>query len=142
MVALSRRGFICGGAAVAALATVPAVAATGIKTLANGKTELNLAANKSLAKVGGVVQLSIKKYGKVAVIRTSKTDNGFAVIRLACPHEGVIVKPDSQGGWNCPPPRGHGSSFALNGTLIGGGEANSSLKPIKFTATSKAVTIA
>ena len=139
MVALSRRGFICGSAAVAALSAIPAVAATGVKTLANGKTEVNLAANKSLANVGGVIELSIKKYGKVAVVRTSKSVKGFSVINLSCPHAGVIVKQNSAG-WICSAP-GHNSEFGLNGALKVG-PATSPLKPIKFTATSKAVTIA
>ena len=99
-----------------------------------------MAANKALANVGGVVELSIKKYGKVAVIRTSKSVKGFAVVNLSCPHAGVIVQ-QNNGGWVCPEPRGHGSEFGLNGA-VKAGLANSSLKPIKFTATSKAVTIA
>ena len=140
MVALSRRGFICGSAAVAALSAIPAVAATGVKTLANGKTEVNLAANKSLANVGGIVELSIKKYGKVAVVRTSKSAQGFSVINLSCPHAGVIVKQNSAG-WVCSAPPGHGSEFALNGALKVG-PANTALKAIKFTVTTKAVTIA
>ncbi len=140
MVALSRRGFICGGAAVAALATMPAIAATGVKTLSNGRTEVNLAANPALAKVGGVVELDIKKYGRVAVVRTSKSAKGFSVFNLSCPHAGVRVT-QSSGGWVCPGPRGHGSEFALNGALKVG-PATSALRAIKFTATSKAVTIA
>ena len=140
MIALSRRQFICGSAAVAALATTPAIAASGIKNLPGGKTEVSLAANKALANVGGVVELSIKKYGKVAVIRTSSSTKGFAVVNLACPHAGVIVQ-QNNGGWVCPGPRGHGSEFGLNGA-VKVGPANSALKPIKFTATSKAVTIA
>jgi Rieske Fe-S protein len=121
------------------MATVPAVAATGIKTLSNGKTEIDLATNTSLASVGAVVELDIKKYGKVAVVRTSKSVKGFSVINLSCPHAGVIVK-QSNGGWLCPPSRGHGSEFALNGNLKVG-PASSALKPIKFTATSKKLTI-
>lgn len=140
MIALSRRGFICGSAAVAALAAVPAVAATGVKSLPNGKTEISLLANTALANVGGVVELSIKKYGKVAIVRTSKNDNGFSVFSLACPHAGVTVT-QSNGGWLCPGPRGHLSEFGLNGALKVG-PANSALKAIKFVATSKAVTIA
>jgi Rieske Fe-S protein len=139
MPVLSRRNFICGSAALAAMATVPAVAATGIKTLSNGKTEIDLATNTSLASVGAVVELDIKKYGKVAVVRTSKSVKGFSVINLSCPHAGVIVK-QINGGWVCPPPRGHGSEFALNGNLKVG-PAASALKPIKFTATSKKLTI-
>lgn len=139
MSTISRRSFICGSAALAAMATVPAVAATGVKTLSNGKTEIDLATNKALASVGAVVELDIKKYGKVAVVRTSKSVKGFSVINLSCPHAGVIVKQRS-GGWVCPPSRGHGSEFALNGNLKVG-PATSALKPIKFTATAKKLTI-
>jgi len=138
MTEITRRGFICAGAAVAALAATPAVAATGVKTVA-GKTVIDLASNTALATVGGVVELSIKKYGKVAVVRTSKSASGYSVINLSCPHAGVIVK-QSSGGWSCPPPRGHGSEFALNGALKVG-PATSALRSIKFTATSKTLTI-
>jgi Rieske Fe-S protein len=138
MAEITRRGFICAGAAVAALAAAPAVAATGVKTVA-GKTVMDLASNKALAKVGGVVELSISKYGKVAVVRTSKSNTGYSVINLSCPHAGVIVK-QSSGGWSCSSPRGHGSEFALNGSLKVG-PATSALRSIKFTATSKTLTI-
>ena len=138
MQALTRRSFICAGAAVAALTAMPAVAATGVKTLKNGKTVVDLAANKTLTEVGGLIELSIKKYGKIAVVRTSKSTNGFSVINLACPHAGVLVSKSSEG-WSCNPP-GHGSVFALNGALKVG-QAASPLKLIKFTATSKALTI-
>ena len=138
MQALNRRAFICAGAAVAALTALPAVAATGVKTLKNGKTVIDLAANKTLTEVGGLIELSIKKYGKVAVVRTSKSANGFSVINLACPHAGVLVSKSSEG-WSCNPP-GHGSVFALNGALKVG-PASAPLKSIKFTATSKALTI-
>jgi Rieske Fe-S protein len=140
VIALSRRQLICGGAAIAALATTPAIAASGIKNLSGGKTEVSLAANKALASVGGVVELTIKKYGKVALIRTSASAKGFAVVNLSCPHAGVIVK-QNNGGWLCPGPRGHNSEFGLNGA-VKVGPATSALRPIKFTATSKAVTIA
>jgi Rieske Fe-S protein len=138
MAEITRRGFICAGAAVAALAAAPAVAATGVKTVA-GKTVIDLASNKALAKVGGVVELSISKYGKVAVVRTSKSNTGYSVINLSCPHAGVIVK-QSSGGWSCSSPRGHGSEFALNGSLKVG-PATSALRSIKFTATTKTLTI-
>ena len=140
MIALSRRQLICGGAAIAALATTPAIAASGIKNLPGGKTQVSLAANKALASVGGVVELTIKKYGKVALIRTSASAKGFAVVNLSCPHAGVIVK-QNNGGWLCPGPRGHNSEFGLNGA-VKVGPATSALRPIKFTATSKAVIIA
>jgi len=140
VIALSRRQLICGGAAIAALATTPAIAASGIKNLPGGKTQVSLAANKALANVGGVVELTIKKYGKVALIRTSASAKGFAVVNLSCPHAGVIVQ-QNNGGWVCPGPRGHGSEFGLNGA-VKVGPATSALRPIKFTATSKAVTIA
>ena len=138
MQALNRRAFICAGAAVAALTALPAIAATGVKTLKNGKTVIDLAANNTLTEVGGLIELSIKKYGKVAVVRTSKSTKGFSVINLACPHAGVLVSKSSEG-WSCNPP-GHGSVFALNGALKVG-PASSPLKSIKFTATSKALTI-
>jgi Rieske Fe-S protein len=138
MAEITRRGFICAGAAVAAISAAPAVAATGVKTVA-GKTVMDLASNKVLAKVGGVVELSISKYGKVAVVRTSKSNSGYSVINLSCPHAGVIVK-QSSGGWSCAAPRGHGSEFALNGSLKVG-PATSALRSIKFTATSKTLTI-
>ena len=138
MQALNRRAFICAGAAVAALTALPAVAAIGVKTLKNGKTVIDLAANNTLTEVGGLIELSIKKYGKVAVVRTSKSTKGFSVINLACPHAGVLVSKSSEG-WSCNPP-GHGSVFALNGALKVG-PASSPLKSIKFTATSKALTI-
>ena len=138
MQALNRRAFICAGAAVAALTALPAVAATGVKTLKNGKTVIDLAANNTLTEVGGLIELSIKKYGKVAVVRTSKSTKGFSVINLACPRAGVLVSKSSEG-WSCNPP-GHGSVFALNGALKVG-PASSPLKSIKFTATSKALTI-
>jgi Rieske Fe-S protein len=140
VIALSRRQLICGGAAIAALASTPAIAASGIKNLPGGKTEVSLAANKALASVGGVVELTIKKYGKVALIRTSASAKGFAVVNLSCPHAGVIVK-QNNGGWLCPGPLGHNSEFGLNGA-VKVGPATSALRPIKFTATSKAVTIA
>jgi Rieske Fe-S protein len=140
VIALSRRQLICGGAAIAALASTPAIAASGIKNLPGGKTQVSLAANKALASVGGVVELTIKKYGKVALIRTSASVKGFSVVNLSCPHAGVIVK-QNNGGWICPGPRGHGSEFGLNGA-VKVGPATSALRPIKFTATSKAVTIA
>jgi Rieske Fe-S protein len=136
--ALTRRSFICGSAAVAALTAIPAVAATGVKTLKNGNTVIDLAANKTLSTVGGLLELNIKKYGKVAVVRTSKSVKGFSVINLACPHAGVIVS-NSSDGWSCNAP-GHGSVFALNGALKVG-PATSALRSIKFTATSKALTI-
>jgi Rieske Fe-S protein len=136
--ALTRRSFICGSAAVAALTAIPAMAATGVKTLKNGNTVIDLAANNTLTEVGGLIELSIKKYGKVAVVRTSKSTKGFSVINLACPHAGVLVSKSSEG-WSCNPP-GHGSVFALNGALKVG-PASSPLKSIKFTATSKALTI-
>ncbi len=138
MQALTRRSLICGSAAVAALTALPAVAATGVKTLKNGTTVIDLAANKTLSNVGGLLELSIKKYGKVAVVRTSKSVKGFSVINLACPHAGVLVSKSSDG-WSCSPP-GHGSVFALNGALKVG-PASSALRSIKLTATSKALTI-
>ena len=125
---------------MAALASMPAIAASGVRTLSNGRTEVNLAANPALANVGGVVEVDIKKYGKVAVVRTSKSARGFSVFNLSCPHAGVRVV-QSSGGWICPGLSGPGSDFALNGALKVV-PATSPLRAIKFTANTKAVTIA
>jgi hypothetical protein len=84
------------------------------------------------------LELPIKKYGKVAVVRTSKGVKGFSVINLACPHAFVTVK-RSANGWVCSPP-GHGSEFLLNGKLKVP-PATTDLKAIKFTANSKLLTI-
>lgn len=136
---LSRRGFICGVAVLAFSAFPDLASAAGVSSKADGSTEILLSANKRLATVGGVVELTIKKYGRIAIVRGSKGLNGFSVLRLACPHAGVIVK-QSSSGWVCSPPRGHGSKFALNGKLLVG-PANRDLVPIKFTASSKAIVI-
>ncbi len=54
---LSRRSLLCG-LAVLTLGLVPdkALAATGVKVLPDGKVEIRIASNRSLKKVGGVVQ--------------------------------------------------------------------------------------
>lgn len=136
---ISRRGFMCG-VAVLALSAFPDLAgAAGVSSKADGSTEILLSANKRLATVGGVVELNVKKYGRIAVVRSSKGVTGFSVFRLFCPHEGVIVKQSSEG-WSCSPPRGHGAKFALNGKVLVG-PAKKDLQPIKFTASSKSIII-
>ncbi|MFM8897853.1 MAG: hypothetical protein ACKOFL_03315, partial [Actinomycetota bacterium] len=56
---VSRRAVLCG-LAVLTLGLVPdtAIAATGVKVLANGKVEVTLKSNAALKKVGGVVQFT------------------------------------------------------------------------------------
>ena len=136
---ISRRGFICGVTVLAFSAFPDLAGAAGVSSKADGSTEILLSANKRLATVGGVVELNIKKYGKIAIVRSSKGVRGFSVFRLFCPHEGVIVKQSSTG-WVCTPPRGHGAKFALNGKLLAG-PANRDLVPIKFTVSSKSIVI-
>ena len=53
---VSRRNVLCG-LAVMALGLVPdkAIAATGVKVLADGKVEISISNNPALRKVGGVV---------------------------------------------------------------------------------------
>ena len=136
---LSRRGFMCGVAVLAFSAFSEVAAAAGVNSKTDGSTEILLSANKRVATVGGVVELNIKKYGRIAIVRTSKGVKGFSVFRLFCPHEGVIVK-QSSSGWVCSPPRGHGAKFALNGKLLVG-PANRDLVPIKFIASSKSIVI-
>jgi hypothetical protein len=136
---LSRRGFMCG-VAVLAISAFPDLAnAAGVSSKSDGSTEILLSANKRLATVGGVIELNVKKYGRIAIVRSSKGVKGFSVFRLFCPHEGVIVKQSSEG-WLCSPPRGHGAKFALNGKVLAG-PAKRDLQPIKFTASSRSIII-
>ena len=59
---VSRRAVLCG-LTVLTLGLIPenAIAASGVKVLANGKVEVLLAKNPALKKVGGVVNSPIIK---------------------------------------------------------------------------------
>ena len=110
---VSRRALLCGALAVT-LGLTPdlanAVDAAGV-TQSGSKLKISLAKNKSLAKVGGVVQVPLGDGSTLAIVRTSAVVNGFVALNLSCTHQGVPVA--QQGSiWVCP---AHGSEFSLAG---------------------------
>jgi len=135
---ISRRGVLCG-IAVLALGMVPdtALAATGVKVLANGKVQVSLAANPALAKVGGVVQFSDANGRALALVRTSKATNGFRALDLACTHEQVTVEQEGNA-WRCR--AGHRAKFDIGGNVLEG-PARTNLRTVKVSATKTRVTV-
>ena len=69
---VSRRAVLCG-LAVLTLGLVPdtAIAATGVKVLANGKVEVTLSRNPALKNVGGVVEFT-DGAGQPSVLRNHR----------------------------------------------------------------------
>lgn len=131
--ALSRRSLLCG-LAVLTLGIVPdtAIAATGVKVLANGKVEVLLSRNPSLKKVGGVVQFEDGAGNALALVRTGKAASGYRAINLSCTHEGTRVGLSS-GKWVCP---NHRAEFALNGSVkVGPAQTNLASVPVRVTKT-------
>jgi Rieske Fe-S protein len=130
---VSRRAVLCG-LAVLTLGLVPetAIAATGVKVLANGKVDVTLASNPALKKVGGVVQFTNGAGQEVALVRTGKAANAYKALNLSCTHEGVTVR-RSSGKWVCPE---HRAEFAINGDVkIGPAKANLVSIPVKVAKT-------
>lgn len=117
---VSRRALLCGFGAVTALSLgfnlEEATAATGVKKLAGGKFEIDLVANKSLAKVGGAVLFTAANSAPSALVRTDTGAKDFAAVSLVCPHAGVSVKVVDKK-WLCP---AHGSLFNLDGKFLNG----------------------
>ena len=136
---LTRRNFICGslGLAISGITADFANAAVGTASTVNGKLVVDLAANTALNKVGGAATFDGASLGPIGIVRTSSAANGFAVLSLACPHQGVPVEQVGTQ-WVCK--QGHNSAFAMNGTLKRG-PAKTGLSKIKFTATKKAITV-
>jgi Rieske Fe-S protein len=134
---LSRRGAICALATLT-LGTfaVPAVAATGVKVLRNGRVEVTLARNPALRSVGGVVRIDGVNGRSIALVRTAKGRTGFTALDLRCTHQGSIVEQDGDM-WSCP---NHGAAFALNGDLKIG-PAETPLRKLRVSATAKKVVI-
>jgi Rieske Fe-S protein len=133
---LSRRAVLCG-LAVLTLGLVPdtAIAATGVKVLANGKVEVTLSKNPALKKVGGTVQFEDRSGQAIALVRTGKSASAYRALNLACTHEGTNVT-KSGTKWICP---NHRAEFAINGDVkVGPARANLVQLPIKFS-TSKIV---
>lgn len=130
---LSRRSLLCG-LAVLTLGFVPdkAIAATGVKVLANGKVEVLLASNKALQKVGGVVQFTDGSGRELALVRTSTKLTGFRAINLSCTHEGEKVILSGKK-WVCPE---HRAEFAVDGKVqVGPAKADLISVPLKATKT-------
>ena len=130
---LSRRSLLCG-LAVLTLGIVPdtALAATGVKVLANGKVEILLSKNPTLKKVGGVVQFQDGTGNSLALVRTGRAANGYRAINLSCTHEGTTVGL-SGNKWVCP---NHRAEFALNGSVrVGPARTNLATIPVRVTRT-------
>ena len=129
---ISRRTVLCGLALIALGSSAEtALAATGVKVLANGKVEITLSKNPALAKVGGVVRFKDKNGNTLALVRSSKAANGYKALNLSCTHEGSIVT-KSGSRWVCP---NHGAEFAINGDVkVGPARRNLEALPVKVSA--------
>ena len=135
----SRRSVLCGVALLAVgLSTESASAATTAvgATQAGNKIKLDLAKNKALAKVGGLVQIDLSDGSSLAIVRTAAGAKGISAINLSCTHQGVPVKQQGSG-WMCP---AHGSQFALIGKLIKG-PARSALQKYPVSVTGNSILI-
>ncbi|MGA0113224.1 MAG: ubiquinol-cytochrome c reductase iron-sulfur subunit [Candidatus Nanopelagicaceae bacterium] len=130
---VSRRAVLCG-LAVLTLGLVPdkAIAATGVKVLANGKVDVTLSRNKALRKVGGVVQFTDGAGQEIALVRTGKSAKAYRALNLSCTHEGTTVM-RSGSKWVCP---NHRAEFAINGNVkIGPARSNLAAIPVKVSKT-------
>jgi len=130
---VSRRAVLCG-LAVLTLGLVPetAIAATGVKVLANGKVDVTLSRNPALRKVGGIVQFTDGSGQEIALVRTGKASNAYRALNLSCTHEGVTVR-RSSGKWVCPE---HRAEFSINGDVkVGPAKANLVSIPVKVAKT-------
>jgi Rieske Fe-S protein len=126
---VSRRALLCG-LAVLTLGFIPekAIAASGVKMLANGKVEVSLSKNPALKKVGGVVQFTNNQGLEIALVRVGKASNSYKALNLSCTHQGTTVK-KSGSKWVCP---NHRAEFAIGGEVkIGPAEADLVTIPIK-----------
>jgi Rieske Fe-S protein len=130
---VSRRAVLCG-LAVLTLGLVPdkAIAATGVKVLANGKVDVTLSRNPALRKVGGVVQFTDGAGQEIALVRTGKSAKAYRALNLSCTHEGTTVM-RSGSKWVCP---NHRAEFAINGDVkIGPAKMDLAALPVKVTKT-------
>jgi Rieske Fe-S protein len=137
---ISRRTLICSIALISAGITstsTPAMAATGVKILKNGKVEVTLKSNGALKKVGGVVRVDGVNGQAIALVRTTAATNGYTAINLSCTHQGVTVE-QSGNEWVCV--NGHGATYTLAGKNLVG-PATKALKQLPVKATALVVTI-
>ncbi len=134
---VSRRAVLCG-LAVLTLGLVPdkAIAATGVKVLANGKVDVTLSSNPALRKVGGVVQFTDGAGQEIAIVRTGKAANAYRALNLSCTHEGVTVR-RSGAKWVGAE---HRAEFAIAGHVKSGPARNHLVSiPVKVTKTKVSV---
>jgi len=134
---ISRRTAICALSLIGVgvfTSAESAVAAIGVKVLANGKVEVTLKSNPALKKVGGVVRVDDVKGRSIALVRTSAT--AYTAVNLLCTHQGgELVQTGNQ--WQC---QVHQATFTLAGkNLIG--PATTALKQLPVKATALVVTI-
>ena len=134
---VSRRAVLCG-LAVLTLGLIPenAIAASGVKVLANGKVVVNLSKNPALKKVGGVVQFTNNKGIDIALVRTGKGVKAFRALNLACTHQGYPLRREGDK-WVCD---NHLANFSLAGAVTKG-PAESNLQNIPLKATKKKITV-
>ena len=134
---VSRRAVLCG-LAVLTLGLIPenAIAASGVKVLANGKVVVNLSKNPALKRVGGVVQFTNNKGIDIALVRTGKGVKAFRALNLACTHQGYPLRLEGDK-WVCD---NHLANFSLAGAVTKG-PAESNLQNIPLKATKKKITV-
>ena len=134
---VSRRAVLCG-LAVLTLGLIPenAIAASGVKVLANGKVVVNLSKNPALKKVGGVVQFTNNKGIDIALVRTGKGVKAFRALNLACTHQGYPLRREGEK-WVCD---NHLANFSLAGAVTKV-PAESNIQNIPLKATKKKITV-
>ena len=134
---VSRRAVLCG-LAVLTLGLIPenAIAASGVKVLANGKVVVNLSKNPALKKVGGVVQFTNNKGIDIALVRTGKGVKAYRALNLACTHQGYPLRLEGDK-WVCD---NHLANFSITGEVTKG-PAESNLQNIPLKATKKKITV-
>lgn len=134
---ISRRTAICALSLIGVgvfTSAESAVAASGVKVLANGKVEVTLKSNPALKKVGGVVRVDDVKGRSIALVRTSAT--AYTAVNLLCTHQGgELVQTGNL--WQC---QVHGATFTLAGKNLVG-PATTALKQLPVKATASVVTI-
>ena len=134
---VSRRAVLCG-LAVLTLGLIPenAIAASGVKVLANGKVEVTLSKNPALKKVGGVVQFTNNQGIDIALVRTGKGSSAFKALNLACTHQGYPLRKDGNK-WVCD---NHLANFSIAGAVTKG-PAESPLQNVALKVTTTKVIV-
>ncbi len=134
---VSRRAVLCG-LAVLTLGLIPeyAIAASGVKVLANGKVEITLSKNPALKKVGGVVQFTNNQGIDIALVRTGKGSSAFKALNLACTHQGYTLRKDGNK-WVCD---NHLANFSITGAVTKG-PAESPLQNVSLKVTTTKVIV-